>query len=134
MKYKQLDLEERYVIGALLQFGCTQAEIAECLGRSASTVSRELSRNRYPTDNHYRAYHAQSMANGRRRRSRSGSKIEPPVWKRVEQLLARDFSPEQVSGYMRRQGERPVSHETIYRRVWADKRAGGRLWTGTRGH
>ena len=49
--------------------------IARRLGRSCSTISRELKRNRYPTDGRYRAYHAARMARGRRSRARSGSRF-----------------------------------------------------------
>ena len=63
--YTQLTIEERYMIGALRSLGAGQADIARCLGRAASTISRELRRNAYRTDGRYRAYHAARMANGR---------------------------------------------------------------------
>jgi len=75
MKYEHLSEEERYRIGALRVERKSLSEIARRLGRSASTVSREIRRNRYPTDGHYRALHAQSMAKARRSRSRKGSRI-----------------------------------------------------------
>jgi IS30 family transposase len=43
--YTQLSLHQRYQIQVLLQAGKTQEEIAELLGRSPSTISRELKRN-----------------------------------------------------------------------------------------
>jgi IS30 family transposase len=51
----------------------------------------------------------------------------------VEALLARRWSPEQVAGYMRRTGELRISHETIYRYVWADRCHGGTLYRHLRG-
>ena len=133
MKYEHLSEEERYRIGALRAERKSSAEIARCLGRSASTVSREVRRNRHPTDGHYRAMHAQSMAKARRSRSRKGGRIGGEVRRMAEELLRKDWSPEQVSGHWAATGGPKVSHETIYRWVWEDKRAGGTLWKHLRG-
>jgi IS30 family transposase len=46
---------------------------------------------------------------------------------RVEELLKEEWSPEQVSGHLKRTGELAISHETIYRHVWRDLKAGGSL-------
>uniref|UniRef100_UPI0003800B8C helix-turn-helix domain-containing protein n=1 Tax=Aromatoleum toluclasticum TaxID=92003 RepID=UPI0003800B8C len=48
-KYHQLTQEERYSMTALMRSGCSQAEIARELGRSPSTISRELQGNRGQT-------------------------------------------------------------------------------------
>lgn len=133
MNYSQLSQEERYRIGALRMEKKSHLEIARRLGRAASTVSREIRRNRYPTDGRYRAHHAQSMAAGRRRRSRTGGRISAAVRQRVEALLRRDWSPQQISGHGAATGGIEVSHETIYRWVWEDKAAGGTLWKHLRG-
>ena len=132
MSYTQLSEEERYQIAALRTEGKTMSCIAKRLGRAYSTISRELDRNKYPTDGRYRAYHAARMARGRRKRARSGSRYALREWRRVELLLRRDWSPEQVAGHLRRTGFR-ISHETIYQRVLADQRAGGNLWEHLRG-
>jgi transposase, IS30 family len=51
----------------------------------------------------------------------------------VDELLCRQWSPEQVAGHLARSGLLAISHETIYRHVWRDKRAGGTLHTHLRG-
>lgn len=127
-RYTQLTEEERYQIGALLTARAGIRDIARMLGRAPSTISREIRRNAYPTDGGYRAYHAVNMASGRRRRSRQGSTFTAGQLCRVEQLLRRDFSPEQVAGYLRRQREFSISHESIYRHILADRKAGGQLY------
>jgi len=48
------------------------------------------------------------------------------------ELLALDWSPEQVAGWLRRHELLAISHETIYVHVWREKRAGGELWTHLR--
>lgn len=46
--YKQLTSEQRYTISVLLQKKCTKKEIAQAIGVSNSTVTRELKRNSNP--------------------------------------------------------------------------------------
>ncbi|MEM9283176.1 MAG: IS30 family transposase [Verrucomicrobiota bacterium] len=133
MKYRQLSDDEREVIAHLKLNGKSQREMARRLGRSPSTISRELARNRYPTDGSYKVLHAGSMARGRRRRARQGSRFEQIHWLEVEALLRQDFSPEQVSGWLRRHGSFTISHETIYRYIWEDKSTGGTLYQHLRG-
>ena len=43
--YKQLSIEERTMIQTQLSMGCKPGQIAQELGRSAGTLSRELKRN-----------------------------------------------------------------------------------------
>lgn len=133
MSYRHLTQEERYRIAALRVEGLSQAEIARRMRRSASTISREVKRNAYPTDGRYRAEHAHSMARGRRWSARRGSHFSAEEWRKVESLLRRDYSPEQVSGRMRMKKSLRISHETIYRHVWHDKYYGGDLYKHLRG-
>lgn len=133
MSYQQLSEDERYRLAELRHRRVAIREIGRIMGRSASTISREVKRNAYPTDGWYRARHAQSMAVARRKRSRRVTQFSLAEWKRVEELLRKDWSPEQVSGRLKRETEISMSHETIYRHVWWDKRWGGDLWTHLRG-
>jgi IS30 family transposase len=122
MTYRQLSPEERYVLAALRRQGLNQAEIARSMGRHRSTVCRELSRNSTRADGRYRAFTAQERTNGRRSRSRRNRRFGVEEFALVEQLLCRQWSPEQVAGHLARQGLIAISHETIYRHVWRDKR------------
>ena len=133
MTYHQLTPEERYMLAALRRQGCNQSEIARQLGRHRSTVCRELRRNSTRADGRYRAFTAQERANGRRSRSRRNSHFTAADFALIDELLRRQWSPEQVSGYLRRTGELLISHETIYCHVWRDKREGGTLHTHLRG-
>lgn len=133
MKYTQLSQEERHRITALRIEKKSFAEIGRTLGRAGSTISREHARNRSPWDNFYRASHAQNRANKRRRESRAGSRFSRSDRREVERLVRKDWSPEQVSGHLRRAGGLRISHETIYGWVWLDKEMGGTLWQHLRG-
>ena len=132
MKYHQLTQEDRFRIAALRSEKESLREIARKLGRSASTISREIRRNAYPTDGRYRAAHADKMAAGRKRRCRSGSRFAMRDWNTVEKYLRMDYSPEQISGSLGRHGALSISHETIYQHVWRDKQEGGTLHTHLR--
>ena len=106
--------------------------IARELGRSPSTISREIRRNAYPTDGRYKPLHACQMARGRRRRARQGTRYSMGQWQIVRKLLERKLSPMQVSGVLKRFGVLSISHETIYQHVWEDRRYGGELHTHLR--
>lgn len=133
MTYRQLSPEERYMLAALRKQGFNKAQIARALGRHRSTVGRELRRNSTRADGRYRASTAQERANGRRSRSRRNSRFTTEDFALVDALLRRQWSPEQVAGHLARCGLLSISHETIYRHVWRDKRQGGTLYTHLRG-
>jgi len=133
MTYCQLTSAERYMLAALRRQGLNQSEIARALGRHRSTVCREVSRNSTRADGRYRAFTAQERTNGRRSRSRRNQRFTPQDFTVVDELLCRQWSPEQVSGHLGRLGHLCISHETIYRHIWRDKRAGGLLYTHLRG-
>ena len=126
-KYHQLTREERYRITCLMGMGLSQAEVAQRMGRSPSTISRELRRNRTTHDGHYRAEKAQKYSMARRRRARRRSWFSAEQIAHVEALLRKKWGPEQVSASLKIQGVCSISHETIYRHVLRDKRAVGRL-------
>lgn len=132
MTYHQLTQEERYCITALLISGHSCADIARSLGRHPSTVSRELRRNATHHDGKYRAEKAHSYAVARRRRCRRRAHFSATEMATVARLIRRKWSAEQIAGVLRKRGTLRISHETIYRRIRWDKRAGGDLWRHTR--
>lgn len=133
MTYHQITHAERYTLGLLRQCGLAPAAIARVLGRHRSTIGREVRRNHTPRDGTYRPQLADWYARGRRSRSRRNRQFAPADWDRVQALLREDWSPEQVAGRLRLQRELEISHETIYRYLWADKAAGGTLYRHLRG-
>lgn len=133
MRYHQITFAERYTLGLLRRRGLCPAAIARMLGRHRSTIGRELRRNGTPRDRCYRPQLADWYARGRRSRSRRNRRFSAAEWARIHALLQEDWSPEQIAGRLRLQGELCISHETIYRDIWADKRAGGTLYQHLRG-
>ena len=128
--YRQLTEAERYTLSTLKRAGWSLRRIAKFLGRSPSTLSREVRRNatndqRKPNPL-YIPSKAQEQASGRRRRSRRVKHHAPEVYAEVEALLAEEqWSPEQIASQLpERLGVR-LSHMTIYRHVRRDQRLGG---------
>ena len=124
MTYHHLSREERYQISALLKEGLNQSQIAVNLKRSKSTISREIARN--SGFRGYRPRQASLLAEDRSLNSRNARQIERSDWLSVEIYLKRQWSPEQIAA------EVPMSHETIYRHIYADKAFGGPLYRNLR--
>jgi IS30 family transposase len=127
MTYRQITEGERYQIAALKGQGLNKSKIAQALGRHRSTIGRELQRN-LNNRGWYTPTKAQKKSNGRRKRSRRNQQFTPQDFWTVDALLIKQFSPEQVSGYLQKEGALRISHETIYRHVWSDKAEGGSLY------
>ena len=100
-------------------------EIARQLGRSPSTVSREIAR--HGGRNRYRAATADRMAWKHAQRPKSCKlRQNPKLQKEVADRLAEYWSPEQISGWLRSEfphnADMQVSHETIYRTLFIQAR------------
>ena len=132
MAYHQLTQEERYLIARGLRIDLSLRTIARAMGRSPSSVSREVRRNATTHDGAYRSEKAESYAVARRRRSRRGPQYSEAVFAEVKVALCEQWSPEQIVGTFRREGKVVPSHETIYRWIRKDKQDGGRLYRQTR--
>ena len=96
--YKQLTSEQRYYIYLEKQRGSTQKKIAESIGVSESTVSRELRRNG-GRGGRYNFIKAHERAMSRRHRS-PGNRAKPPelLWRVRQLILEQQWSPCQISG------------------------------------
>ena len=128
--YSQLTYEQRCQIYALIGRGFSQREIAQDIDVSQSTISRELSRN--SGERGYRFKQAQRKCDERRKEATKPTKMTPSMIEVVESKIRLDWSPEQVSGWLLEECDQLLSHETIYQHIWADKQAGGDLYTHLR--
>ena len=126
---RYLSEQERVRIADLRQAGHGVRAIAEQTGRSPSTISRELRRNRDPDSGQYRPFTAHKLAARRRARPRPGKIAADPVLRQfVQERLEKRWSPEQVSQALRREfpdePARHVVHETIYQAVYRPELGG----------
>ena len=120
-QYSHLTLEERCTISQLHQAGRSKHQIAAALDRSPSSISRELKRNSGKQVG-YKPSYAQEQTRARRW---TGSRLErdAKLRKLVLACLKRGWSPEQIAGRLKRQETAvTVSHETIYRFIYAQIR------------
>jgi IS30 family transposase len=134
---RHLDGCERAVIFAEHRLGTSQREIARLLGRSASTICRELARGRvvagsgggsgsgYCPQAGQRAYLRRRLRCRPRRKLVAGGALWRFVW---HHLVTFRWSPEQVAATLRAMHpdapQARVSHETIYAMIYAQPRGG----------
>jgi IS30 family transposase len=123
---KRLDQEERYQIYAMKRAGFSQKAIADELGRNSSTICRELKRNTGKKG--YRPKQAHEMAIAREANKPKSKKVSAALLFKINEKLQLDWSPEQIFGYYQNQGEKMLSHESIYQYIWRDKAEGGLLY------
>jgi IS30 family transposase len=133
MGYTHLTEDERYHIEERLREGFSQRAVAKGLGRSPSTLSRELRRNK--GERGWRPRQAQSKAIERltNRGLGNAKQANSAAWEYAKTHLQNEqWSPEQISGRLAHEGRETISHETIYQRILEDKKTGGTLYTHLR--
>lgn len=124
--YKHLTLEERCIIYGLKSTNNSLRKIAETLGVSPSTISRELKRNKRTGG--YKPNLAHNKYKRRKSKAVSPRAITPEIRAKIIYGLSQYHSPEQISGSLKLQGMN-ISHESIYNFIWNDKKDGGALHT-----
>ena len=98
---RYLSEDERVMIADLLAVGDGVRAIGRKLGRAASTISREVRRNR-DKDGRYRPHHAEQAARARAGKPRKRRIVTDAVLgEAVCGLLAKRWSPEQVAHELR---------------------------------
>ena len=117
--HTHLTLEEREEIMCLRRKGMSITKIASSLGRSKSTISREIARN-LCASSHYRASRAQARYRQRRKACHRHRLLDDEsLFELVAMRFLEDqWSPEQIEGRLRLEGGPAISDSTIYRAIW----------------
>jgi IS30 family transposase len=125
--YRHLTPEQRSQIEALKKHRLSNAAIAAQLGVDRATIGREIKRNR--TRGGYRGQSASTKAVTRRAQaSASPRKMLLDLVTLIEEKLALEqWSPDQISGWLVKEGKGDISAECIYQHIWTDKKQGGTL-------
>ena len=124
--YNHVTRDERCQIYALKSTGMSLRGMAKELKKDVSTISREIKRNSGKRG--YRFHQADTSACERRSEaSKVPNKLTAELTIEIESKLEEDWSPEQISGRLKTEGIF-ISHESIYRYIWEDKRGGGLLY------
>lgn len=126
--YTHLNQSQRYALEAYLSVNKSRSEIAGLLQVSESTISRELKRNCDDRNKCYKAELADRKYQERVLRKAKHSKLTNSIKEHIDEQLKQEQSPEQIHGYAKRNNIECVSHETIYKYIWADKKTGGDLY------
>jgi IS30 family transposase len=126
---RYLSEDERVAVADLRRQRHSIRAIAAEIGRSPSTISRELRRNRDPERGQYRPFVAQKLAVDRRARPGRGKIVNDDVLREfVGGLLKKRWSPEQISHELTtafpKEPERQLAHETIYQAVYRPELGG----------
>jgi len=133
MSFQHLSANERAVLAHLHGEGASQREIARQLGRSSSTISRELRRGRPSERCGYLAERAQDLAVARRS-SANGLRARmrcKKLLRKVRAGLKLRWSPELIVGRLKRLGSKlQVCAMTLYRFLKRDREQGGKLHQG----
>jgi len=120
MKYKHLSIEEREKIQELLWQKTSIRDIAKVIGRSVSSISREIKRNKPEILNGYtpRLAHEKAL---KKRKSR-GRKLRLKsffIRRYVIDHLKKGYSPEQIAGRLTLEyPNEKISHEAIYQYIY----------------
>ena len=129
-----LTRSQRDKIEVLVQLKKKQQDIANLIGCSQGTISRELKRNRPPVYNRYTARKAQGAAQQKRQSAYSKRQHwydNPRVLRYVIEELRERTSPEQITGRMQRRSpwhkQHTVSAKSIYNYIWKVQEEGGCL-------
>ncbi|MEK7624898.1 MAG: IS30 family transposase [Patescibacteria group bacterium] len=127
---RHFTLSQRDQLQALVRAGHTQREMADIVGCSQPTVSRELMRNGSPLQGRYTASTAQAKAEDRRTHAYD----DLPRWHDDPELLGHVLAelrcgrtPDQISGRRKMEGLTHVSCQTLYSYVERDRENGGSL-------
>lgn len=116
--YTHFTTEEREKLLTYLAQGMKKIEIARELGRSRSSVSRELKRNS-SEDGSYSAFEAEQKYRQRRKRCVRKRRLDnEKLKKHVTEKLQEYWSPEQIAGRLKLEhSSLQVSFATIYRAI-----------------
>ena len=127
--YQHLKAHERDLIAVWKSKGLSNKQIAKRLNRSVSSIGRETKRNRRP-DGYYVSIRAQTLTRKRQRAGKRRHPLKTPaVYSYVLEKLRTGWSPEQISGRLKKeQGHPVICHETIYRFIYDSDNQDKRLW------
>lgn len=119
-EYWQLVLDERDRIAEMKVLGHSMGEIAEVLGRSKSTISRELKRNATPAYRVYLPHRAHERAVKRKSEAGERPRLKnDEVVSYVRAKLSEDWSPELIAGRIGQDlPSDHISHEAIYQYIY----------------
>ena len=133
MKYRHLNIEEREKIQEFLWKKVSIRKIAIKLGRSHSSILRELNRSNKGRTYTYKPRLANERAIKKKSSRGRKNRLKNPVIRTyVVAHLKKHWSPEQIAGRMKKEGVGNISHEAIYQFIYSQTHRNG--WGDIRKH
>lgn len=133
-KYSKLSKSERVLIAKWRGKGFSNKKVAKLLGRSCSTIGREINRNKFKGWV-YEPLHAQSLFEKRKLLAWGAKKPlkNGDIYSYVMDNLRSGWSPEVISGRLREQEHKDepdwqICSETIYHFIYSNKNKYKKLW------
>ena len=133
-KFRKLTKEDRILIAQWREKGLSNKKIARLLGRSVSTIGREITRNRFKGWV-YEPLHAQNLSEQRKKKAWEVKEPlkDPRIYSYVMEKLRGGWSPEQIAGRLRlveHKGNNSwhICPETIYHYIYKPENKGKKLW------
>ncbi len=123
--YHHLTHIQRCQICTLKARGDSYRSIAIHLNVHPSTIGREIKRNGGLIGYRHTGAHLKAHA---RKNKIPNNKMSAEIIAALREKLKIGWSPVQISGHLKRHGNQSVSHESIYKYIWKDKRSGGILY------
>ena len=124
--------KQRYKLEILLEQNINKTTIAIELGVHISSIYREIKRNSDGRNFIYKSDLAQRKCQKRHALKSKNQCFTAQIKRHIEALIKEDFSPEQIVGKSKRDNITCVSHETIYKYIWKDKKDKGDLYVHLR--
>lgn len=138
MSYKHLTKEERYYIEQRKAnvIGISMRDIGREIGRSHTTISREMKRNFDQSFGFYSGIRAETLVKDRRQKVNIANKKMVKIADIIRDFLFKSLqertSPEQICGRLKVEFKIRISHMTLYRYINADRINGGKLYLNLR--
>lgn len=131
-RHKKLNQEERFYISKRLQAGDNRRQIAVDLKRSASTITREVAKNKDPITGLYSGIVAEEKAKSHQKNAERKleviTTISSKAYYTILEELQKRTSPEQIAAIISGELGEPISHQAIYNYIRKDKANGGKLY------
>ncbi len=130
--HKKLNQDERFYISKRLQVGDNRRQIAVDLKRSASTITREVAKNKDPITGLYSGIVAEEKSKSRQKNAERKleviNTISSKAYYTILEELQKRTSPEQIAAIISGELGEPISHQAIYNYIRKDKANGGKLY------
>ena len=120
--FRHLNIEDREYILKYKSEGKSYREIGRLLGRSHTTIIREIAINSPPKNIYYLPHKAHERATTRNKISHKRKRLKNNyIRKCVNTKLRIGWSPEQISGWLKKEHKQSIGYEAIYQYIYAEK-------------